>query len=401
MSSKTFSHVLSRNKVFPKTLAHWFLALFVFLATAGCISAESEFRGAWVTAWTPGFFNSEEIDGTIAAAKKAGLNALFIQVRKNGDAYYNSQTEPKGAGIECDFDPLGVFIKKAHAAGIEVHAWVNTLRMWSSKEYPTDPKHIVNRHPEWINKDKDGNTRASEGLYLDPGIPEVRAYIVGIIEEIVKNYDVDGIHLDYIRYPGKNWGYSDLALKKFWDETGTTTKPAPDDAKWFQWKREQVTRLVREIRQRVKQIKPRIVVSASTVAWGDRPDNFAASSPFAVVCQDWKTWLAEGLLDANCPMNYKQESNPKQAASFRNWLVGFKQWSSGKPTYVGIDVHSNSVSDVIKQIDAVRKSGLDGFVLFSFNESKRRNAIAEAIGKTSITRSAFARPQQCSAALHQ
>ncbi|MDH7601282.1 MAG: family 10 glycosylhydrolase [Armatimonadota bacterium] len=356
-------------------------AVLVCLFTAGCTSAQSEFRGAWITAWTSGFFTQEEIDATVAAAKKAGITALFVQVRKNGDAYYNSETEPKGSGIAPDFDPLAAIIKKAHAEGIEVHAWINTLRMWSSGT-PSDPKHIAVRHPEWVNKDKDGNTRASEGLYLDPGIPQARDYVASVVEEIVRNYDVDGIHLDYIRYPGKNWGYSDLALEQYRSETNTTAKPATDDPKWLQWKRDQVTRLVAEIRKRVKAVKPKVVISASTIAWGDCPSEFSASSPFAVVCQDWKRWMEEGLLDANCPMNYKDEANPKQAAAFRNWLSGFKKWSGGKPTYVGIDVHTNTVPNTLKQIQAVRQSKLDGFVLFSFNASKKREMIVEALAKT-------------------
>lgn len=374
-------HQQARNQI-PrqwKVFAIRLLLVLICFGTAGCTFARSEFRAAWITAWTSGFFNSEEIDATIEAARKAGINALFIQVRKNGDAYYNSLTEPKGSGIASDFDPLREVIKKAHASGIEVHAWINTFRVWSSKGTPTDPNHIVNRHPEWVNKDANGNTRASEGLYLDPGIPEAREYIVRVVEEIISNYDIDGIHLDYIRYPGKNWGYSALALKQYQKETGTNTTPLPDDPKWLQWKRDQVTKLVRAIRAKVKAIKPKILVSASTIAWGDCPADFKLSSAYAVVCQDWKAWLEQGLLDANCPMNYKQESNPKQASYFRNWLAGFKRWSNEKPTYVGIEVHINSVPDVIKQIEAVKRCGLEGFVLFSFNQSAKREEIAEAL----------------------
>ncbi|MGB9620383.1 MAG: glycoside hydrolase family 10 protein, partial [Armatimonadota bacterium] len=337
-----------------------------------------------VTAWTSGFFTAQEVDSTVAAAKKAKLNALFIQVRKNGDAYYRSETEPRGSGVAADFDPLAAVIEKAHAAGIEVHAWVNTVRMWASKTPPTDPKHVVNRHPEWINKDVNGSTRASEGLYLDPGIPEAREYIASVIEEIAKNYEVDGIHLDYIRYPGKDWGYSDLALANYFAATGCSTRPKPDDPKWLQWKRDQVTELVRLIRQKVKSVRPNALLSAATIAWGDCPAVFSSATPYAVACQDWKKWLADGLIDANVPMNYKQESSAKQAASFRNWLQGFGRWSSGKPTYVGVEVHINQAAETVRQIEAIRKAGLDGFVLFSFNDTKRRDAIAEAVGATAL-----------------
>ncbi|MCX8052590.1 MAG: family 10 glycosylhydrolase [Armatimonadetes bacterium] len=357
----------------------WILAIaFTVICVVGNCA---EFRGAWVTAWTSGFFTAEEIDNTIAAAKKAKLTALFIQVRKNGDAYYTSATEPRGDGIAADFDPLATMIKKAHAAGLQVHAWVNAVRMWSAKTPPTDPRHIVNRHPEWINKDADGAERATEGLYLDPGIPEAREYIASVIEEIAKNYKVDGIHLDYIRYPGKNWGYSEAALRNYYAATGCSTKPDPDDPKWLHWKRDQVTELVKLIRRKVKAVRPKILLSASTITWGKCPIDFRHSKPYAYVCQDWRKWLAEGLIDANCPMNYKQESNAEQAASFRKWLRGFVRWSSGKPTYVGVEVHINQTAEIMRQIDAIRRAKLGGFMLFSFNQSSRRDAIADAVGK--------------------
>ena len=338
-----------------------------------------EFRGAWVTAWEPGFFTPEEVDATVAAAKKGRLTALFIQVRKNGDAYYKSATEPRGNAIADGFDPLAYVIQRAHEQGIQVHAWVNTLRMWSAKTPPLDPRHIANRHPEWVIKDRDGAARATEGLYLDPGIPEAREYIASVIEEIARNYDVDGIHLDYIRYPGREWGYSTPALKAYCLALGKGGCPEPGDPKWLQWKRDQVTELVRLVRRKVKAVKPNVLLSASTVPWGDCPREFAAGTPYALLCQDWRKWAVEGLIDANCPMNYKDEGNAKTARQFRNWLVGFSRWSGGKPVYVGIGVHVNQIAQVMRQIEAVRKAKLDGFVLFAFNQTNRRDALVNAL----------------------
>ncbi len=354
------------------------IALLIYVVSAPSFAAK-ELRGAWVTAWREGFFTPQQVDLTVAAAKKAGLNALFIQVRKNADAYYLSETEPLGSEIAPGFDPLAYVIERAHAEGIEVHAWMNSCRIWSSKDLPTNPKHVAVRHPEWINKDFDGNTRASEGLYLDPGIPEARNYVASVAEEIVRKYKVDGIHLDYIRYPGKKWGYSTLALERYYRDSGATKKPSPEDPEWLQWRREKVTDLVRLVRKKVRAVRPNVLISASTIAWGDCPANWTDSSPYVLVCQDWKRWMAEDLIDANCPMNYKVEKNPKNAKEFRNWLAGFKRWSSGKPTYVGISLHDNQIADVASQIEAVRKYGLQGFVLFSFNQSSQREVVVNAL----------------------
>ncbi len=354
------------------------LIVLVVAALAGSATAQ-EMRGAWVTAWVPGYFTPDQVDATVAAAKKAGLNALFIQVRKNADAYYRSDTEPLGDNIAPDFDPLAYTIQKAHAEGIQVHAWMNSGRIWSPKTPPTDPKHIANRHPEWINKDSKGNTRAGEGLYLDLGIPEARDYVSSVAAEIARKYDVDGIHLDYIRYPGKTWGYSDLALKRYYAATGATAQPDPGDPKWLQWRRDQVTDLVKLVGEKVRAVKPNILISASTIPWGDCPAQWTSSSPYASVCQDWKLWCERKLIDANCPMNYKADGSAKQAQQFRNWLAGFKRWCGNTPVYVGIDTTVNSPQEVTRQIEAIRKAGLGGFMLFPFNQSSKRDALAQAL----------------------
>lgn len=350
----------------------------IVLAASSCCIAE-EFRGAWVQAWSHGYYTAQEVDATIAAAKKAGINALFIQVRKNADSYYDSKLEPRASEVAADFDPLAYTIEKAHNKGIAVHAWVNAYRVWTSKDLPSDPKHIVNLHPDWINKDSAGNTRATEGTYFDPGVPAVRDYTAKVVLDIATRYNVDGIQWDYIRYPDRDWGYSDAALSRYYADTKTTAKPDPKDPKWLQWKRDQVTALVKMVYEQVHKVKPKLLISASTVVWGSCPKDFKDTESYAVVCQDWKSWVSDGILDANLPMAYKPESSPKSAKSFRDWLAGFAKWSGGKPTYVGIEVHSNDCPGMLAQIEAIRKAGLQGFVMFAFNQSRGRDAIVEAL----------------------
>ena len=338
-----------------------------------------ELRGAWVTAWDPGFFTPAQADATIQAAIDGHLNALFVQVRKTADAYYDSTLEPRADDIAPGFDPLGYLIDKAHAHGIQVHAWINVYRVWKHRELPTNPDHIVNSRREWLNKDFNGDVRASEGLYLDPGNPEARKHIVNVVGEIASRYDVDGIHLDYIRYPGKTWGYSDTALKRYYAYSGTVKKPKPGDPRWLNWRRDQVTALVRMIRERLREVRPGAKLTAATVPWGDCPSKFSASLPYGKVCQDWKKWLREGLLDANIPMNYRIETSAKEAMEFRKWLGAFKKWGGGQPVYVGIAAYSNRVADTLKQIEAVRGANHEGFVLFSFNQSEKRTALVDAL----------------------
>lgn len=352
-----------------------------------CACAANELRGAWLSAWSPGYYNAEQIDATIAAAKKAGINALFIQVRKNADSYYDSKLEPRASEVAEGFDPLAYAIDRAHAQRIQVHAWVNAFRVWTAMDPPSDPKHIVNLHPDWINRSNDGQTRSSEGVYLDPGVPAAREHIAKVMLDIATRYNVDGIQWDYIRYPGENWGYSDTALNRYHADSGTTTKPDPKDGKWLQWKRDQVTALVKTVYKDVHAIRPKLTISASTIVWGNCPADFRESDAYAAVCQDWKGWISEGVLDANLPMAYKIESSPKSAQSFRNWLTGFVNWGGGKPTYVGLEVGPNGPTGILAQIEAVRKSGLGGYVLFAFNQSEKRDALVDALAGAAKTSS--------------
>ena len=346
---------------------------------ASCACADQELRGAWLSAWVQGYYTAEQVDATIASAKKAGINALFIQVRKNADAYYDSKLEPRGSDIAADFDPLAYAIAKGHAQGLQVHAWVNAFRVWTAKTPPTDLNHVVNLHPDWINKNREGEIRSSEGIYLDPGVPAAREHVAKVILDIATRYDVDGVQWDYIRYPARNWGYSDAALARYCAETGAKDKPAVDDAKWLQWKRDQVTELVKITSEQVRSIKPKLLLSASTIAWGACPSDFTGTEAYAGVCQDWKTWMEKCYIDANLPMCYKKESSEKSAKSFREWLVGLSKWSSGKPVYVGIDVTQNDDAGLLAQIEAIRGSGLGGYVLFHFNQSQRRDLLASAL----------------------
>lgn len=356
----------------------------LMLAASGCNAqedsqtADKEIRGAWLHGWVHGYLSPQEVDETIAAAKKAGINALYIQVRKNGDAYYKSAIVPRATNIVgADFDPLEYAIQKAHAQGMQVHAWVNAFRVWSRAAYPSDPNHIVNAHPDWLTKDSKGSVLASEGVYLDPGAPGVRDYMAKVVMEIVKNYDVDGVQWDYIRYPGQNFGYADTALERFYAETKTTARPDPKDEKWSQWRRDQVTELVKLVYRQVKAVKPDIAISASTIAWGSASQDFKKTENYWAVYQDWAAWAADGILDANLPMVYKYDNNPKGAASFRGWLEGFNRWHGGKPTYVGVEVHSDDLPGAINQILATRKAGLEGFVLFDFRPGKTRDKLVD------------------------
>lgn len=341
----------------------------------------AEFRGAWVSSWNKGMHTPDEIDRTIDAARTAGLNALVIEVRKAGEAYYDSEIEPKGPEVPVGFDPLAYTIEKCHAQGMQVHAWLVVYRVWKGETMPADPKHVLAAHPDWRTISFDGKTEAEEGVYLDPGIPEYRDHFAAVCADIASRYAVDGIHYDYVRYPGEQWGYAEIALKNYMAETGAKDKPEPDDPKWRQWKRDQVTAMVTLVRERVKAANPDVKIQASTIPWGDCPHDFSESRSYRDVCQDWPLWMELGLIDENCPMVYSRESEESGRNHFRGWVDGAKRWSSGRTTHIGMSVSRNTPEQMMTQIEVMRKAGLQGFVLFSFDESPTRAAFAEGLGK--------------------
>jgi len=356
------------------------IAILLIELVAPANSASRSVRAAWVTAWNAGFLSEEQADATVDAAKQAGVKVLFVQVRKNADSYYASLLEPAGNGYREGFDPLGYVVSAAHAKGIQVHAWVNVFRVWTGKDVATaSSEHIVRLHPEWINRDFWGSPRAAEGMFLDPGAPGVGEYIAEVAKDIACRYDIDGIHLDYIRYPGRDWGYSPPALASYCETTGVRERPQPSDSRWSDWRRSQVTRTVRLVRGAVHSVKPRLPVSVAAICWGGYCDNPSKWESYRNVFQDWAGWVTGGLVDVVVPMNYRSDATTKGAQEFRKWAAGFRKWGGGKPIYVGIDAENNTVASVKRQLEAAHKLGLDGVSLFPFNTGTKRNKLVTAL----------------------
>lgn len=357
------------------------LVMIGLFAAALCSECGAEFRGAWVTSWTKGLYTKDEIDKTIAEAKTAGLNALVVEVRKVGDAYYQSEIEPVGPEVPEGFDPLAYTIEKAHAEGMRVEAWLVVYRVWKGEKMPADPKHVLAAHPDWRSISYEGKTEGEEGVYIDPGILEYRDHFANVCADVAKRYAVDSIHYDYVRYPSQEWGYAPIALQRFYDETGVTEKPEPTDPKWLQWKRDQVTAMVTLVRERVNAANPNVKIQASTIVWGLCTESFEDATPYMQVCQDWKMWMEQGLIDENCPMVYAREGEEWYAKYFRGWVEGAKRWSYGRPVYIGISSTMNTAEEMLQEVDAVRQAGLPGFLFFAFNDTPGRPDKAAALGK--------------------
>ena len=350
----------------------------------------TEFRAFWVDEFHAGIRTPEEATGLVSDARRANINALFVQVRGHADALYTQSFEPPydDPAYDPDFDALEHIIEAAHRAGLEVHAWLNATPAWRGPAPPRDPRHVFNLHgpgqtgdADWLTRSPQGDTHSPLGYFLDPGHPAAAAYLAEIYLNIVRHYAVDGIHFDFMRYPetrkplkrGASVGYNATSLDRFRRSMGRQDTPAPDDPQWIAWRRQQVTQLVRRIYIEAKAINPRLKVSAAVIAWDKPPTSekdFDETLAMQWMFQDWHGWLKEGILDLAVPMNYALENRPVTRDWFDGWLRWEKRHKHGRALTVGIGAYLNPPAATLAQIRRVRDSEgvyhADGVSLFSY-----------------------------------
>ncbi len=346
--------------------------------------ARAELRGLWVDAFGPGFKTPQQVTQLVSDAQKMHLNALFVQIGRRFDCYCNRSSLPRAEDPDLapNFDPLADLLEKAHKSGIQVHAWIITTAMWNQGTAPKNPKHAFNLHGpnargpnNWVDLKFDGSSKGGADWYADPGNPAAAAYITSMYTSIVKNYAVDGIQFDRVRYPDYNeigkasWGYNPAALERFRQETGFKGTPGIGEASWLEWRRQQVTNLVRRTALEVKAIRPDLWVSAATITYLEGPADFAEwqrSRTYNEVLQDWATWTMEGYLDLNVMMNYKNDAIPEQAAWFDGWNNFGALMRGNGFVASGTAIYLNTLEATRQQLERARAAELDGWVGYSY-----------------------------------
>jgi len=286
-----------------------------------------------------------------------------------------------------------------------VHAWVNTHLVWGSATLPSSPYHLVNEHPEWLavpqylardlihvdprdprfvaglRQYAADRPETVEGIYTSPSHPEVRERIFAVWMDLVSRYDLDGIHFDYIRFPSPDYDYSHGALQRFraWVEPRVPAARLRDlqrvvlsdplafatalPTEWDEFRRTQITSLVRDIYTAVKARRPELVVSAAVVA--------DAQAAYGHRYQDWRSWLADGILDIAVPMAYTPDNG-----TFRAQVRTARDAAGSRErVWAGIGAYMNTVDGTLNKIDVARAEDAGGVVLFSYDW-----AVGEGIG---------------------
>jgi uncharacterized lipoprotein YddW (UPF0748 family) len=349
-------------------------ALFLFgaLAIGSCDTVHLDLpsshppqRSMWVTRFD--YQKPEDIDKIVINCKSAGIDTILFQVRGNGTAAYRSSYEPwseQFGGADPGFDPLARAIEMAHAEGMKLYAWVNVMPGWGySKEAPKDPNQLYNKHPDWFWYDQKGNRQPlSDKFYvsLNPCLPEVREYLVHVLEDIVGRYSIDGLHLDYLRFPneapegmtheaGVDYPRDKRTLALFTGETGKA--PDADKKAWDAWRTTQVTDLLRDIRLMVSTTKPHCELTAAV---GALPE--IAIGHF----QDSRTWMDDHLLDAVYPMNYTAE-----VSDFDARVATWKEIGSRSEVVMGVRVEGADVDALQSELSEASQS-FRGFAVYSY-----------------------------------
>jgi uncharacterized lipoprotein YddW (UPF0748 family) len=325
------------------------------------------------------------IDSMVDFAIEKNINHLFVQVRGRGDSFYESEFIPRSQILsEGEFDPLAYLLDTAKGKGINIHAWVNVYFLWSSKSLPNHDRHILHMRKEWLDTieewpvdvekqlDMVAVNNGSEGLFLSPNHPNVNAYLIKVFRELITNYDIDGLHLDYIRYQDAEYGRNPYAIARFKSVSGNDPGPwflemerstiasrrlIANMKRWNNFKRKAVTSLVKDTRALVNEVRPDCIISAAV-----KPNLYVARERYF---QEWNVWLAAGYLDWVVPMNY----SAKKREFARNIDVindNFPKKYREK-IIMGIALHNQTPSEAAEKIKFSRLGQFPRISVFSYN----------------------------------
>jgi uncharacterized lipoprotein YddW (UPF0748 family) len=343
-------------------------------------AAPREFRGAWVSSVNNGNWPSEaglsvdeqkrEMIAILDYARQHNLNAVVFQVRPAGDALYQSNLEPWSeylTGVQGQppsplWDPLAMWVEEAHKRGLELHAWFNPYRIKHAESTSNvAPLSLARTNPGVVRK-------YGKYLWADPGEPAAAQHTLKVILDIVRRYDVDGIHTDDYYYPyqdrdagGNIVDFPDESSYRRYQQAGGKLERAD-------WRRDNVNQLIARIYADTKKLKPWVKVSYAPFGiWKNGvPPGIKGLSQYDALYADAKLWLNEGWLDFMSPQLYWKIGGDQDYSKLLPWWTS--ESTKGRPIWPGLSVARHSVSEVLNQIDLARKTpGAGGVMIWSFD----------------------------------
>jgi uncharacterized lipoprotein YddW (UPF0748 family) len=339
-----------------------------------------EVRAVWITRydWTSAYApeTPADVDRMVSNVAQAGFNTIFFQVRAHGDAYYQPGLEPWSArlndagvlGQDPGWDPLARMLEQAHAHGLQVQAYVNVYPAWLGTAPPPEtatPRHIFWTWSydygvfDWRQWHRTGGPMLLNSSYVwsSPGLDGVRDHVVAVVGDIVARYQVDGVHLDLVRYANSPYSYDPVSNAA----AGSSDTPAR-----AQWQRDRVSDLVGRVHAALGEVRPEARLSAAVWFCYDAGGcGYGLSSGFAHYYQDSLGWLATGRIDAIAPMLYGW-SGFQDLDIWRTVMQQFQDGSAGGDVYPGISGDFDNFAEIAARIEAAREAGTAGHAIFSY-----------------------------------
>jgi uncharacterized lipoprotein YddW (UPF0748 family) len=358
---------------------------------------DHELRGVWVSTvlnldWPskPGLNANQqknELEILFDSLEYAGFNAVFFQVRPESDAFYASDLEPwshylsgqQGEAPKPFYDPLSYAISLARERGMELHAWLNPFRTARAVNfYRLSDEHVVKKHPDWILTFRNGETSYS---MLNPGIKEVRDYVSTVVADIVRRYDVDGIHFDDYFYP-----YSPAISTE--DRIHFTREPRGITA-IEDWRRDNINLVVEQVRDSIYAIDPMVKYGISPFAIRLNSDaGTNGSEGYHMIYADPVQWLEKGTIDYIAPQIYWERSHP--VAPYKPIMEFWAKTANdnGRHIYVGMAPyrlsapHNWSISEIgeMLQLNRLNEYEVHGNIHFrAQNISRNIKGLADSL----------------------
>ena len=335
---------------------------------------DNELKGTWIR---PNSKNIQEIQKTLDNIKDTGINNVFLETYFHGRTIFPSEVMEE-YGFEKqnpdfkDVDILAIWVKEAHKRGIKVHTWFESFYV-GNKPPENNPKSILALKPNWMNRTKQkadfegyvSHPQEHNGYFLDPANPEVIEFLLRLISEITTKYDIDGVNIDYVRYPNiskenlnNQWGYTKYAREEFFliyaiDPIEIQPRSSLWDD-WCEYRRNKITRYINEVHHLLNYKN----ITFSAVIFPDY--KVSLQTKF----QDWDTWLDNNYLDAITPLILTGDEN--LAKSMLEEIR--RKTSNNARIYPGLFAGfiESDPEDLLRQIHIVRKLKLDGVILFDW-----------------------------------
>lgn len=345
-----------------------------------CINLQAEIRSVWVLPWD--ISSEAAVQEVVEKAVENNQNELLVEVRYRADALFDTSRgadrypnpEPRSYIIkEAGFDPLQSILQKAHASGLQVQAWVIVFNATPLDNSLLQQNYLYKNHRDWFTTTQNGsrfNGNRQFGYFLDPGHPEVQDYLLDVIGNLAAGYpDLDGIHLDYIRYPEAIQGYHPVSVARYQEYCRNQ-----GEISFNEWRIMQVSSFVEKVNQRIKSLNPRQRLSAAVFS-----DIADANVDYA---QDWPDWLRRGIIDQAYPMAYatiysshqKQLERMKSLGMDDKIIIGHRAWDDRERALNALPAGSYNLDSLVKRIGLARELGFGGLALFSYGGLKPGNS---------------------------